>query len=88
MWWIQSVYVKAEHRRKGFFKQLYNYVKKEATAANAGKLLKKSVSQTYLTQQLHLITYRRCQKQVSDDFFKEDNKAMCQKAILEYGAQI
>ena len=39
MWWIQSVYVRPEHRRLGFFKALYNRVKKEAVAANAGKLL-------------------------------------------------
>lgn len=37
MWWIQSVYVKAEHRRMGLFKKLYNHVKKEAAAADAGK---------------------------------------------------
>lgn len=36
MWWIQSVYVRAEHRRMGLFKQLYNYVKQEAIAADAG----------------------------------------------------
>ena len=26
--WVQSVYVDAKHRRKGIFKELYNYVKK------------------------------------------------------------
>lgn len=39
MWWIQSVYIKPEFRRQGFFKQLYNHVKAEASAVQAGKLL-------------------------------------------------
>ncbi|GMH32817.1 hypothetical protein BSKO_00651 [Bryopsis sp. KO-2023] len=30
IWWIQSVYVLKEHRRRGYFKALYGYVKKEA----------------------------------------------------------
>lgn len=32
-WWIQSVYIKPEWRRKGVFKQLYNHVKNEAKHA-------------------------------------------------------
>jgi ribosomal protein S18 acetylase RimI-like enzyme len=32
MWWIQSVYVHADHRRKGLFKQLYDRVLEEARA--------------------------------------------------------
>jgi ribosomal protein S18 acetylase RimI-like enzyme len=32
MWWIQSVYVHADHRRKGLFKQLYARVLEEAQA--------------------------------------------------------
>lgn len=31
-WWIQSVYVKKEYRRKGIFRRLYQYVKKQAEA--------------------------------------------------------
>ena len=30
-WWIQSVYVKPEFRRRGVFKALYRFVKTEAT---------------------------------------------------------
>src|SRR5262245_9009475 len=30
MWWIQSVYVRAEHRRTGIFRALYEYVEKQA----------------------------------------------------------
>jgi len=30
IWWIQSVYVVPEHRKKGIFKQLYTYVKVQA----------------------------------------------------------
>lgn len=29
-WWIQSVYVKPEHRRLGIFKELYAFVRKQA----------------------------------------------------------
>ncbi len=32
MWWVQSVYVHADHRRKGLFKQLYDRVLEEARA--------------------------------------------------------
>lgn len=30
VWWIQSVYVQPEHRRKGFFKEMYMHVKETA----------------------------------------------------------
>ena len=33
MWWIQSVYVKAEARRQGVFKALYQHIVGAATAA-------------------------------------------------------
>ena len=29
-WWLQSVYVHPDHRRKGVFRRLYGYVRKEA----------------------------------------------------------
>lgn len=32
-WWIQSLYVRAEHRGKGVFKALYRHVEKEAAAS-------------------------------------------------------
>lgn len=35
IWWIQSVYVVPEHRKKGYFRELYAYVKKEALASKA-----------------------------------------------------
>ncbi len=33
-WWLQSVYVCPDYRRKGVFKQLYNYVMKQARSRN------------------------------------------------------
>ncbi|KAL3157678.1 hypothetical protein ABBQ32_012116 [Trebouxia sp. C0010 RCD-2024] len=38
LWWIQSVYVHPDHRRKGFFRQLYKYVRQAAEQAQAGGL--------------------------------------------------
>jgi len=35
VYWIQSVYVAKDYRRRGFFKALYNYVKTEAQANGA-----------------------------------------------------
>lgn len=35
VWWIQSVYVWPEHRRKGLYRALYASVKLEAAAARA-----------------------------------------------------
>ena len=35
IWWVQSVYVAAEYRRQGIFKQLYAYVKAAAIAHDA-----------------------------------------------------
>jgi len=30
-WWVQSVYVKPEYRRRGVFKKLYEYVRRAAS---------------------------------------------------------
>jgi GNAT superfamily N-acetyltransferase len=38
VWWIQSVYVEPEHRRRGLFRQLYGAVRAAAQAAGAGGL--------------------------------------------------
>lgn len=38
MWWIQSVYVCPEVRRRGLFKQLYEYVRRESISAKAGEV--------------------------------------------------
>ncbi|GIL64958.1 hypothetical protein Vafri_18814 [Volvox africanus] len=38
LWWIQSVYVQPEHRRRGLFRALYNHVRGEAQAAGAAGL--------------------------------------------------
>ena len=35
MWWIQSVYVHADYRRRGFFRALYQHVAQEAKQENA-----------------------------------------------------
>ena len=32
IWWVQSVYVHPDHRRKGYYRALYNHVKQEAAA--------------------------------------------------------
>ncbi|WIA10628.1 hypothetical protein OEZ85_010810 [Tetradesmus obliquus] len=38
VWWIQSVYVKPQHRKQGHFKALYNHVRDEAHKAGAAGL--------------------------------------------------
>ncbi|DBB09768.1 hypothetical protein WJX82_008359 [Trebouxia sp. C0006] len=38
LWWIQSVYVHPQHRRKGYFRQLYMHVKQLAQSQEAGGL--------------------------------------------------
>lgn len=38
LWWIQSVYVHPQHRRKGYFRQLYMHVKQLAQNQEAGGL--------------------------------------------------
>jgi ribosomal protein S18 acetylase RimI-like enzyme len=38
VWWIQSVYVDPEHRRRGLYGQLYAAVREEARAAGAAGL--------------------------------------------------
>jgi GNAT superfamily N-acetyltransferase len=35
LWWIQSVYVHADHRRRGVFRALYAYARAEAKHAGA-----------------------------------------------------
>lgn len=35
IWWIQSVYVHPEHRKKGAFKSLYKYAESQARASQA-----------------------------------------------------
>ena len=38
LWWIQSVYVHPDHRRKGYFRQLYDHVRDVAQREKAGGL--------------------------------------------------
>jgi GNAT superfamily N-acetyltransferase len=35
IWWVQSVYVHADHRRRGIFRALYAHARREAEAAGA-----------------------------------------------------
>ncbi|PNH02583.1 hypothetical protein TSOC_011429 [Tetrabaena socialis] len=35
VWWIQSVYVRPDHRRRGHFRSMYAHVRAEAAAAGA-----------------------------------------------------
>lgn len=35
VWWVQSVYVPPAHRRKGYYRRLYERVREEARAAGA-----------------------------------------------------
>ncbi len=35
IWWIQSVYVKPEHRRKGIFTAFYEFIKQEVAQDNS-----------------------------------------------------
>ena len=36
VWWVQSVFVRTDHRRRGYYRRLYAYVKEEARKAGAG----------------------------------------------------
>ncbi len=38
MWWIQSVYVHPDHRKRGIFKQLYAHARLEALKVGASGL--------------------------------------------------
>ena len=38
LWWIQSVYVRSDWRRRGVFRALYGHVRQAAIAAGAGGL--------------------------------------------------
>lgn len=38
VWWLQSVYIKPEHRRKGIFKEMYLHVKETALQNNVSGL--------------------------------------------------
>ena len=38
LWWIQSVYVAPDHRRRGVFRRLYAHVRRAAAAAGAAGL--------------------------------------------------
>ena len=53
-WWIQSVYVRPEYRRKGAYRSLYEHVKREARLADV-KCLRLYVDRT---NQQGLSTYR------------------------------
>ena len=64
MWWIQSVYVKAEARRQGVFKALYQHIVEAAKAAAdvAGIRLyveeeNHTAQQTYLSLGMQRMTY-------------------------------
>ena len=51
LWWIQSVYVKPEHRRTGVFKALYNAVIARAQAAKSVRGIRLYVEQENLDAQ-------------------------------------
>jgi GNAT superfamily N-acetyltransferase len=38
VWWFQSVYVLPGHRRKGVFRNMYSFIKREAQDSNAAGL--------------------------------------------------
>ncbi len=38
MWWIQSVYVHPEHRRRGYYRLLYHHVREAARKEGAAGL--------------------------------------------------
>ena len=51
LWWIQSVYVKPEHRRTGVFKALYDAVIARARAAKSVRGIRLYVEQENLDAQ-------------------------------------
>ena len=63
IWWIQSVYVPPEHRRKGVFKALYNHVRDEASKNKVVALRlyvereNVAAQQTYISLGMHLSHY-------------------------------
>ena len=63
IWWIQSVYVPAEHRRKGVFKSLYEHVRAEARRRGVVGLRlyvereNQAAQQTYIAMGMHLSHY-------------------------------
>jgi ribosomal protein S18 acetylase RimI-like enzyme len=63
IWWIQSVYVHPNHRRRGVFRALYRHVESEAKARGAVKLRlyveheNESAQRTYSSLGLHRSRY-------------------------------
>jgi GNAT superfamily N-acetyltransferase len=63
IWWIESVYVHSDHRRKGLFRALYEHTKREAQIQNAVGLRlyvereNKNAQQTYTTLGMDLTHY-------------------------------
>lgn len=63
IWWIQSVYVPSEHRRKGVFKALYSHVRVEASKHHVVALRlyvereNVAAQQTYISLGMHLSHY-------------------------------
>jgi GNAT superfamily N-acetyltransferase len=63
IWWIESVYVHPDHRRKGLFRALYNHTKREAKNQNAVGLRlyvereNKNAQQTYTSLGMDLTHY-------------------------------
>jgi ribosomal protein S18 acetylase RimI-like enzyme len=55
-WWIQSVYVSPQHRRRGIFKRLYEHILQEAKALGTVCGLRVYVEKTNVTAQK---TYQR-----------------------------
>ncbi|MDR3387205.1 MAG: GNAT family N-acetyltransferase [Rudaea sp.] len=71
-WWLQSVYVRPEHRRGGVFRALYAQVERRAatSAGVAGLRLyverdNASAQQTYATLGMHETHYRMYEKAAS-----------------------
>jgi len=56
VWWIQSVYVRASHRRRGVYARMYEQVKSEAVAAGARGIRLYVDRRNTLAQDV----YRRC----------------------------
>lgn len=54
-WWIQSVYVRPEHRRQGVYRRLYRFVKKKAREERTVRGLRLYVERTNTAAQR---TYR------------------------------
>lgn len=74
VWWLQSVYCAPEHRRKGIFKKIYNYIKDEARKQGArGLRLYANTTNERAHCVYEALGMRTGHYQVFEDMFEEED---------------